>query len=213
VYGCGIFCRARTINRAHCSPSPWNTRGTSGTNCTHHDKFVPCSGRSPLPPLLLLLLLLLHLLPAYSTQFVSYSRIYPSLVRAPKSVLILTRRLYSDDPCISNLRAPSRNIVPLYYILDFRIGTAESGRSLSITGEEYRWIGALVCVNKFLPCFRASHRSLSFARTNHTNIRTASVTISRYVSSEDENRHVLTIWHDRINTNWFLHVNSDVTQA
>lgn len=66
------------------------------------------------------------------------SRIYPARVRAPRSVLILTCRLYSDDPCIPNLRAPSqyRSII-LHPRLPDR-NCRNEPLAVSVTGEEYR---------------------------------------------------------------------------
>lgn len=141
MHGHGTFCRV-TINRARCSPS-WNTRGTSGTNCTQYDKFVPCSGRSSnLPP---------PSLPPVSLFFDAariVPRTYLSLSLSPPSppprscaqeCSGIKRAGYIQTIHAYLTRALPRNIVPLYYIPDFRIGTAESSRPLpSVTGEEYR---------------------------------------------------------------------------
>lgn len=110
-----------TVNRGPLSPitieHSWTT---SGTSCARRDKFVLRNGRRFL------------LACSYSIYFVR-----------PGSVPVLTRRLYSGDPCIPNLPplAISFHYITcniLYYILDFRIGTAESSRSPLGTVEEYR---------------------------------------------------------------------------
>lgn len=166
-------------------------------------------------------------------------RIIPRIYRSPpflslllsqalESVLVLTRRLYSDDPCIPNLRSLA---ISFHYITSSTSGSELPNRAV-LCRERWKNIDEAELERERE---RESARACSFvwinsspllssaqvidhcrAHTNHTNtdVYTISYISLMLVSKKTRtHRHILTIRHVEIDTNRFLCVNLDATRA